>query len=200
MKNRRRLSFASAFTGAILVVCAAEATLAQQSSDLKIIANDYGAPGSEERFKIEEAIVREKLQEALLPAMRAHGIDMWIVLDRENHPDPISESLGGQHGGGVRNAFIFFDNGSNKPEKIYMSSHELGANSVVSQVYDTQKYYGYSKDGLKPLLRALIQARKPKTIGVDESMTLPDADGLTVTLRQFLADAAGPESGPLFME
>jgi Xaa-Pro aminopeptidase len=164
---------------------------AQKSPDMKIIQNDYGVPGSAERFDLEAAIVREKLDTALLPAMRAHGIDMWLVLDRENHPDPISESLGG--GSGVRTAFMFFDNGSDKPEKIYLSSHELGANTVVMQVYDVKKFYGYSKEGLKPLLQEAIAQRKPKKIGVDESITLPDADGLTVSLRDFLCQAAGPE-------
>ena len=48
----------------------------------------YGVPGALERARIKTAIVEEKLRVALLPAMRAHGIDMWIVLDRENHPDP----------------------------------------------------------------------------------------------------------------
>jgi len=156
-----------------------------------IIQNDYGVPGSAERFDLEAAIVREKLDTALLPAMRAHGIDMWLVLDRENHPDPISESLGG--GSGVRTAFMFFDNGSDEPEKIYLSSHELGANTVVMQVYDVKKFYGYSKEGLAPLLHEAIAKRKPKKIGVDESITLPDADGLTVSLRDFLCQAAGPE-------
>jgi len=184
-------SMAVTVFAAACVLCFSQVSPAQKSPDMRIISNDYGVPGSAERFELKAAIVREKLDTALLPAMRAHGIDMWIVLDRENHPDPISESLGG--GSGVRTAFIFFDSGSDKPEKIYLSSHELGANSVVSQVYDVKKYYGYSKEGLMPLLREAILKRKPKKIGVDESITLPDADGLTVTLRDFLVEAAGPE-------
>jgi Xaa-Pro aminopeptidase len=184
------------YTRMAATILAAASLLGCSSSSPKqespnIIKNEYGVPGSAERFDLEAAIVRQKLDTALLPAMRAHGIDMWIVLDRENHPDPISESLGG--GSGVRTAFIFFDNGSDKPEKIYLSSHELGANTVVMQVYDVKKFYGYSKEGLMPLLREAIAQRKPKKIGVDESITLPDADGLTVTLRDFLNQAAGPE-------
>ena len=191
MKLRLSVVAATATVAATLLSLPA-GSLAQKSPDMKLIQNDYGVPGSAERFELEQAIVREKLNTALLPAMRAHGIDMWVVLDRENHPDPISESLGGGHSG-VRTAFIFFDNGSDKPEKIYLSSHELGANSVVSQVYDVKKYYGYSKEGLMPLLREAILSRKPKHIGVDQSITLPDADGLTVSLRQFLEQAIGPE-------
>ncbi len=45
---------------------------------------------------------------------------------------------------GVRAAFIFFDDGSDIPEKIYYGSHEQPANSVISQLYDEKIYYGYN--------------------------------------------------------
>src|SRR5262249_35133651 len=58
-----------------------------------------GVPGARARFDIENAIVREKLDTALLPAMRAHGIDMWIVLDRENNNEPLHAQIGGGFSG-----------------------------------------------------------------------------------------------------
>lgn len=155
-------------------------------------ADDWGIPKSAERFEIRKAIVLEKLDTAVLPAMRAHNIDMWIVLDRENHPEPLHEEVGGGFSG-VRGAYIFFDNGAAKPEKIYFGSHEQASNSVVGQVYDVKQYYGYSKEGLTPLLREAVQKRKPKKIGVNTSATLPEADGLTVGLKDFLVTAIGPE-------
>lgn len=153
---------------------------------------DYHVPDARERFVIKSAIVREKLDTVLLPAMRKHGIDMWIVLDRENHPDPLHDELGGGYSG-VRAAFIFFDNGGSKPEKIYFGSHEQGADSVITQVYNVKRYYGYSKDGLTPLLREAVWSRKPRKIGVNISATLPDADGLSVGLERFLIDTIGPD-------
>ena len=149
-------------------------------------------PHSRERFAVKNAIVREKLDTALLPAMRNHGIDMWIVLDRENNMEPLHGELGGGFAG-VRGAFIFYDSGGAKPEKIYYSSHEQPATSVITQVYDEKKYYGYSKDGLTPLLREAVRTRNPKKIGVNTSHTLPEADGLTVGLRNFLVETIGPE-------
>src|SRR5690349_16486525 len=110
-------------------------------------ATAFHAPGYRERFEIQKAIVLEKLDTALLPAMRAHGVDMWLVLDRENHPDPMHVEIGGGYSG-VRAAFIYFDNGGSKPEKIFYGSHEQPANSVITQVYDEKSYYGYSKEGL----------------------------------------------------
>jgi Xaa-Pro aminopeptidase len=149
-------------------------------------------PGARERFEIKNAIVREKLNTALLPAMRRNGIDMWIVLDRENHLDPLHEELGGGFAG-VRGAFIFYDNGGPKPDTIYYSSHEQPATSVITRVYDQKKYYGYGKEGLAPLLREAVRTRNPKKIGVNTSATLPDADGLTVGLHGFLAETIGAD-------
>ena len=153
---------------------------------------EYGIPKSKERFEIQKALISDKLEKALLPAMRNHGIDMWIMLDRENNSDPLHVELGGGFSG-VRSAFIFFDNGSDTLEKIYYGSHEQSANSVINQVYDEKIYYGYSREGLTPYLRKAIYERDPKRIGVNTSHTLPEADGLTVGLRNFLVDTIGPE-------
>jgi len=153
---------------------------------------DYGIPNSKERFEIQKALITDKLKKALLPAMRNHGIDMWIVLDRENNPDPIHLELGGRFSG-VRAAYIFFDNGSDVPEKIYYGSHEQPSDSVINQSYDEKIYYGYSETGLTPHLRKAIYDKDPKKIGVNTSHTLPEADGLTVGLKNFLVDTIGPK-------
>ena len=94
----------------------------------------------------------------------AHDLDMWIVLDRENNDDPLHAELGGGFSG-VRAAFVFFDNGSDTPEKIYYGSHTMPDNSVVAQVYDETLYYGYSAEGLTPHLRKLVHDRDPARIG-----------------------------------
>lgn len=153
---------------------------------------DYGIPNLRERFEIQTALISDKLEKALLPAMRNHGIDMWIVLDRENNSDPLHVELGGRYAG-VRAAYVFFDNGTDVPEKIYYSSHEMPANSVISRIYDEKIYYGYSKEGLTPHLRKLIYNKDPRKIGVNTSHTLPEADGLTVGLKNFLVDTIGPD-------
>ncbi|MFK7831323.1 MAG: M24 family metallopeptidase [Congregibacter sp.] len=154
-------------------------------------APGYNVPGSKERFAIQKALIEEKLDASLLPAMRKHGIDMWIVLDREYNPDPLHVELGGR-GTGVRAAYIFFDDGSDKPEKIYYGSHEQPRNSVIASVYDETIYYGYSREGLTPHLRRAVEARNPEKIGINRSPTIPMADGLTVGLFDYLEEALGP--------
>ena len=123
--------------------------------------------------------------------MRRHGIDMWLVLSREFHPDPFLPDLGGGWPG-VRNAYIFFDSGGDSLEKVFIGSHGQ-REDLFETVYETVQYYGYSEDGLAPHLRKAVHERKPKSIGVNMSPTLPMADGLSAVLKQYLEEAIGPE-------
>ena len=193
MRKTRKTALFGAGCAALLLLASGGCRMEMgDPASLGMGASDYGIPDSKERFAIQRNAIAEKLQTALLPAMRNHGIDMWIVLDRENNEEPLHVELGGGFAG-VRGAFIFHDDGSDTVEKLYYSSHEQPANSVIAQIYDETIYYGYSREGLTPHLQKAIEDRDPQTIGVNTSHTLPEADGLTVGLRNFLVDAIGPE-------
>lgn len=152
----------------------------------------YGVPGAAERFAVSRDIVVEKLGAPLLAAMRNQDIDLWLVVDRENNPDPLHEEVGGGFSG-VRGARLFHDDGGERPRRLYIGSHEHPANSVVGQAFDEKTYYGYHPDGITPHLRAAVERLDPERIGVNTSPTLPEADGLTAGLRDFLEEALGSE-------
>ncbi|MGE5603678.1 MAG: M24 family metallopeptidase [Nitrososphaerales archaeon] len=115
---------------------------------------------------------------------------MWIILSREFNADPLLLDLGSGWPG-VRSAYIFFDNGTDVPEKLVLTSHEL-REELFSELYE-QVLYGYSPEGLAPHLRRVVHEREPKHIGINSSVTLPMADGLTASQKQYLEDAIGPE-------
>lgn len=148
-----------------------------------------GVPSERERYRIKRDITLSKINTLLLPAMRAHDIDMWIVLDREYHPDPLSADIGGE--GGVRNAAIFYDTGE-QLEKIYIFSHPA-REDLVSLLYDQLIHYAYRPEGLRPHLARIVTERSPRRIGLNMSPTLPMADGLTAELKGYLDDAIGPD-------
>ncbi|MBI5029054.1 MAG: aminopeptidase P family protein [Chloroflexi bacterium] len=150
-----------------------------------------GIPKERERYALRKQLIQKKLNTSLLPAMRKHGIDMWLVLSREFHPDPVLYEIGGGWPG-VRNAYIFFDNGGDTPEKIFIGSHEQ-RESLFHDVYDQVVFYGYSQEGLAPFLRDAVQKRNPQRIGVNMSKTLPMADGLSAVLKHYLEEAIGDE-------
>ncbi len=148
-------------------------------------------PDARERFEIRRDLIGKRLDSVLLPAMRAHGIDLWLVFSREHDVDPILSEIGGGWGG-VRNAYVFFDHGGDEPEKIFIGSHEL-RDTTIYDTYDEHIHYGYTEAGVRPHLRKVIEERDPQRIGINVSPTLPMADGLTWTLRNFLEDTLGEE-------
>ena len=82
----------------LCLVAAAEGTAQTRSSRI--------------RHEREWRVKAEKMDRHLLPTMRKHGIDMWVLMSRENHPDPILDLFGGfgvSGWYGHRNAYIFFD-------------------------------------------------------------------------------------------
>jgi Xaa-Pro aminopeptidase len=154
-----------------------------------LTGQDLGIAGEKERVEMRMAIIKGKLERVLLPAMRAHDIDMWLIVGREFNPDPMLPDIG-DGWPGVRNAYIFFDNGSDRAEKIFIGSHEL-REGIIPEVYDRVITYGYSQEGLRPHLREIVHARDPQRIGVNMSPTLPMADGLTAMIKAYVEEAIG---------
>ena len=148
-----------------------------------------GIPHEKARYVIQRDLVINKVNRLLLPLMRKRDIDMWIVMDREYNPDPFAAEIGGQ--GGVRNAYIFFDNGE-RLEKIFIFSHPP-REDLAPRLYDEMIHYAYRPEGLRPHLAEAVQKRNPRRIALNMSPTLPMADGLTVSLKRYLDDAIGPD-------
>ncbi|MDC0178602.1 aminopeptidase P family protein [Woeseiaceae bacterium] len=169
----------------------------EEIANLSSMSNDYDVPDVRTQVELKRGIVQKKINEVLLNAMRIHGIDMWIVIDRENNEDPLHDEIGG-HYSGVRGAYIFFDRGTQDIEKLFVGSHQQPSTSIPPHVYDMLSYYGYSKDGLTPIIREIVHQRQPQKIGINQSSTLPEADGLTAGLRDFLKEALGVEYADRF--
>jgi len=148
-----------------------------------------GIPNEKARYIIQRDLVIQKVNTLLLPLMRKHDVDMWIVMDREYNPDPFAAEIGGQ--GGVRNAYIFFDNGQ-RLEKIFIFSHPP-REDLAPRLYDEMIHYAYRPEGLRPHLADAVKKRNPRRIALNMSPTLPMADGLTVSLKRYLDDAIGPD-------
>jgi Xaa-Pro aminopeptidase len=131
-----------------------------------------------------------KLRTTLQPLMRKHGVDMWIILSRENGPDPALELFGGNGitgWYGHRNAYVFYDpGGDRKLESVAIGTHLSG---------HLKAFYGsivpFREEGLKPHLQQWVFPRDPKKIAIDESFSISMAAGLTASLKAYLVDALG---------
>ena len=143
------------------------------------------------RTEREWTIKAEKMRQHLLPLMRRHDVDLWIILSRENAPDPLLELFGGYGVTGWyghRNAYLFFDAGAAAGlETTAIGTHLSGH---LRRFYDTLTRYG--EEGLMPHLREYVAARDPRRIAVNQSRTISMADGLTAELKDYLLETLGP--------
>ena len=141
------------------------------------------------RTEREWIVKAEKMRQHLLPLMRAHEIDLWIILSRENVPDPAVELFGG-YGitgwYGHRNAYLFYDAGVEGLETMALGTH---LSNHLDRFYDTKILYG--EEGLSPHLRKYVDDRSPTRIAINQSRTISMADGLTAELKDYLLQTIG---------
>ena len=144
-----------------------------------------------ERTEREWTLKADKMRRHLLPLMRRHDVDLWVILSRENTPDPLVELFGGYGVTGWyghRNAYLFYDPGvGDTLETTAIGTHLSGH---LRDFYDTITLYG--DEGLKPHLREYVETRDPTRIAINQSRTISMADGLTAELKSYLLDAVSP--------
>jgi Xaa-Pro aminopeptidase len=132
------------------------------------------------RWELQRQIRLDKFEQVLPKAMRAHGIDMWIVAVKENHTDPLWDELGRGYVTGV-GYYVFTDRGTPRIERA-----ALGPSGYMLQESGAYDIFGPSS-----MLLQFVKARDPKRIGVNMSQEMGAADGLSHTMHGQLAAALG---------
>lgn len=176
-----------------LLTLAMALTLPVHSQDNTVTGANSSASrssGALDRALHEAAVKAEKMRLYLQPAMRRNGIDMWIIMSREFHPDPMLDLFGGYGISGWyghRNAYVFYDAGGDEPlESVIFGTHQ---SDNMLTFFDRIESYG--EEGLKPHLRKYIQFVDPERIAINRSRTVAMADGITAEMLAYLEDTIG---------
>jgi Xaa-Pro aminopeptidase len=146
---------------------------------------------SSREFSEREWLVKaEKLEQHLQPLMRKHGIDLWIIMSHENHPDPVLDLFGG-YGitgwYGHRNAYLIRDPGGSAPlERVVLGTH---LSRHLQPFFP--RLVSYGEEGLAPHLGEYVRGVDPRRIAINQSRTISMADGLSVELKAYLEAAIG---------
>lgn len=127
-------------------------------------------------------IRKDKLDLILPQAMRENGIDMWIVASREGHDDPNAALLGGGYVGDV-GYYVFTDRGEGRIERAAMG--------VGGAAFDQCPLYDLKSSPAE--LRAFVEQRNPKRIGINVASEIGTADGLSHSLHEKLVSTLGPD-------
>ncbi len=139
----------------------------------------------------------EKRHEMLLPMMRRHGIDMWIVVNEEFHDDPLTEYIApARPYTGRRDVFVFVDTG----EPGTSASGEPSAlRKVAATGYWEETVARFFESPIDPkpsaeVLRDLYETYRPEVIGLGTGGSRGMTRSLTHDSYQFLAESMGREA------
>jgi Xaa-Pro aminopeptidase len=145
----------------------------------------------------QQIIVREqwleKRQQMVLPMMRRYGIDLWIIVNEEFHPDPLTEFIAPPRPfEGNRDIFVFIDTGEKGLRKIAITGY---AEENLKRFFETE-------DDPRPadkVLPELYQQYQPKKIALSFGARRGVQRSLTHDSYQFLAEKMGADAAQHFV-
>jgi Xaa-Pro dipeptidase len=143
-------------------------------------------------------LLRNNKLDLILPgAMRDNKIDMWIHATRQGDPDPLALQFGSTYGylvftdrGGKIERASF--GGSGAVEHIDVRGSDAFARAISSYGEGYRRAFGFG-DEVYGEFRQFVEARDPKTIAIDTSDWLAEADGMSHTSYLKLMKILGPK-------
>lgn len=146
-----------------------------------------------EQADVREQWLKKRLGSLLLPMMKRHGIEMWIVVNEEFHTDPVTPHITPPIPiVGRRDLFVFIDMGE-RIERI----------AVVRYAEERLKNHYQmllpARDKFNETIKKLVDDRNPKTIALNIGGSRGQQSGLTFDGYKFLAEALGPDNEKKFV-
>ncbi len=140
-----------------------------------LVAAPASAQEARRRWEQMCQIRKDKFDYILPQAMRESGIDMWLVMMKEGHYDPLYDDLGRGYPGRV-GFYIFTDRGTGTSPESHarIERAALGIDGYMLEACGAYDIVGGDFD-----LKKFVSERAPKRIGVNMSDEIGAADGLS---------------------
>lgn len=136
-----------------------------------------------QQMEVRETWLKKRFDTVLLPMMKKHKVDMWIVVNEEFHSDAVTEHIVPPVPVvGRRDFFIFIDKGD-----------KLERYAVVRYEEESLKrhYTLLVPPRTGEAIKKIVEERDPKTIALSFKGNRGATSGLTYDAHKFLADALG---------
>ena len=151
-------------------------------------------PPVREQLETRERWLKTRLETMLLPLMRRHKVDMWIVTNEEFHPDPVVPHVAPPIPyQGRRDFFIFSDRGGNQLERVAVVRYP---EERLRRFFEVVNPPGRETAAA---LRRIVEERKPKAIALNMGGARGATGSLTYDAHKFLGEALGPEYAARFV-
>ena len=141
------------------------------------------------RAAVEDRILKERLDTVVPAIMRERGVDMWLLVARENFEEPVvatmldARSLAARR----RTILIFHDPGNGRPvERLTVSRYGMGG--LFAPAWDPAR-----QPDQWARVAEIVRERAPRRIAVNSSRLTAYADGMTLSAWEELNAALGPQ-------
>jgi Xaa-Pro aminopeptidase len=141
-----------------------------------------------ERARIEDGLLKDRLDTLIPELMRERGVDMWILIAREYQDDEVLQTMldAENFTARRRTILVFHDPGQGKPvERLTVSRYGLGG------LFDPAWSPEEEPDQWKRLTQILLE-RDPRDIAINSDGRTAFGDGLTLSQYQQLVEAVPP--------
>lgn len=136
-------------------------------------------------------IRKERINKVLPQAMKAAGVDAWMVVCRENNNDPIAHHVGGENAGGTA-VFLFQLEGENFKSLVFSPIGEATALADL-KIHDEVIPISRGKSAISAAAE-YTKSQNFSQIAINSSEDNEMADGLSYTQRKAMEDAFGAEA------
>ena len=141
-----------------------------------------------DRAVVVDRLLKDRLDTVVPAIMRERGVDMWVLVARENFEEPVvatmldAESLLARR----RTILVFHDPGKGKPvERFTVSRYGLG--DLFAPAWEPEK-----QPDQWARLAEIISERKPRRIAINSSPLTAFADGMTLSAYEGMMAALSP--------
>ncbi len=146
-----------------------------------------------EQANVREQWLKKRLGSLLLPMMKRHGIEMWIVVNEEFKSDPVTPHIVPPIPiVGRRDLFIFIDRGERIERVAMLRYNEERLKNHYRMLLPARDKFGEE-------LKKLVDERNPKTIALNIGGTRGQQSGLSYDSYKFLAETLGPDNEKKFV-
>ena len=146
-----------------------------------------------EQMDVREAWLKKRLGTLLLPMMKRHGVEMWIVANEEFNSDPVTPHITPPIPiVGRRDIFIFIDRGE-RLERIAMVRYD------EERLRDHYRFVMPARDKFGEELKKIVDERNPKTIALNIGGSRGQQSGLSYDSYKFLTESLGAENEKKFV-
>jgi Xaa-Pro aminopeptidase len=146
-----------------------------------------------EQMDVREKWLMKRLGSMLLPMMKRHGVEMWIVVNEEFNSDPVTPHITPPIPiVGRRDIFLFIDRGQ-RIERIAMVRYD------EERLRNHYRFVMPARDKFGEELKKIVDERNPKTIALNIGGTRGQQSGLSHDSYKFLAESLGAENEKKFV-